>query len=73
MQLRQKAREIFEKLLGVKKDQLFASDKEYFINHINFTFGESFVKANLDTQKYFLITLASTLAVGGKIEFKALL
>ncbi|GAA8604065.1 hypothetical protein oki169_14720 [Helicobacter pylori] len=74
MQLRQKAREIFEKLLGgAKKDQLFASDKEYFINHINFTFGESFVKANLDTQKYFLITLASTLAVGGKIEFKALL
>ncbi len=71
MQLRQKAREIFEKLLGAKKDQLFASDKEYFINHINFTFGESFVKANLDTQKYFLITLASTLAVGGKIEFKA--
>lgn len=64
MQLRQKAREIFEKLLGVKKDQLFASDKEYFINHINFTFGESFVKANLDTQKYFLIALASTLAVG---------
>lgn len=54
MQLRQKAREIFEKLLGgAKKDQLFASDKEYFINHINFTFGESFVKANLDTQKYF--------------------
>ncbi|MBX1794476.1 carboxymuconolactone decarboxylase family protein [Campylobacter jejuni] len=74
MQLRQKAREIFEKLLGgAKKDQLFASDKEYFINHINFTFGESFVKANLDTQKYFLITLASTLAIGGKIEFKALL
>ncbi|EAJ8943535.1 carboxymuconolactone decarboxylase family protein [Campylobacter jejuni] len=74
MQLRQKAREIFEKLLGgAKKDQLFASDKEYFINHINFTFGESFVKANLDTQKYFLIALASTLAVGGKIEFKALL
>ncbi|MGI7364191.1 carboxymuconolactone decarboxylase, partial [Campylobacter jejuni] len=63
MQLRQKAREIFEKLLGVKKDQLFASDKEYFINHINFTFGESFVKVNLDTQKYFLIALASTLAV----------
>ncbi|TEY42646.1 carboxymuconolactone decarboxylase, partial [Campylobacter sp. CH185] len=61
MQLRQKAREIFEKLLGgAKKDQLFASDKEHFINHINFTFGESFVKANLDTQKYFLITLAST-------------
>lgn len=29
MQLRQKAREIFEKLLGVKKDQFFASDKEY--------------------------------------------
>lgn len=27
----------------------------------------------MDTQKYFLITLASTLAVGGKIEFKALL
>ncbi|EAK0249637.1 hypothetical protein TT02_08585 [Campylobacter jejuni] len=26
----------------------------------------------MDTQKYFLITLASTLAVGGKIEFKAL-
>ncbi|HEA7249740.1 TPA: hypothetical protein RXM77_001707 [Campylobacter jejuni] len=49
MQLRQKAREIFEKLLGVKKDQLFASDKEYFINHINFTFDESFIKANLDT------------------------
>lgn len=73
MQLRQKAREIFEKLLGAKKDQLFASDKEYFINHINFTFDESFIKANLDTQKYFLITLASTLAVGGKIEFKALL
>ncbi len=74
MQLRQKAREIFEKLLGgAKKDQLFASDKEYFINHINFTFGESFIKANLDTQKYFLIALASTLAVGGKIEFKALL
>ncbi|ECH3565936.1 carboxymuconolactone decarboxylase, partial [Campylobacter jejuni] len=68
MQLRQKAREIFEKLLGAKKDQLFASDKEYFINHINFTFDESFIKANLDTQKYFLITLASTLAVGGKIE-----
>lgn len=38
MQLRQKAREIFEKLLGAKKDQLFASDKEYFINHINFYF-----------------------------------
>ncbi len=73
MQLRQKARENFEKLLGAKKDQLFASDKEYFINHINFTFDESFIKANLDTQKYFLITLASTLAVGGKIEFKALL
>lgn len=67
MQLRQKAREIFEKLLGgAKKDQLFASDKEFFTNHINFTFGESFVKANLDTQKYFLITLASTLAVGEK-------
>lgn len=27
----------------------------------------------MDTQKYFLIALASTLAVGGKIEFKALL
>ncbi len=74
MQLRQKAREIFEKFFGkVEEKLLFTSDKEFFTNHINFTFGESFVKANLDTQKYFLITLASTLAVGGKIEFKALL
>lgn len=30
MQLRQKAREIFEKLLGVKKDQLFASDERRY-------------------------------------------
>ncbi len=74
MQLTQRAREIFERLLGgVKRDLLFASDKEYFTHHINFTFGESFTKANLDKEKYFLITLASTLAVGGKMEFKTLL
>lgn len=74
MPLAQKAREIFERLLGgVKRDLLFASDKEYFTHHINFTFGESFAKANLDKEKYFLITLASTLAAGGKIEFKTLL
>ncbi|MEF3321387.1 hypothetical protein P0Q23_05200 [Campylobacter jejuni] len=31
MQLRQKAREIFEKLLGgAKKDQLFASDERHY-------------------------------------------
>lgn len=74
MPLAQKAREIFERLLGgAKRDLLFASDKEYFTHHINFTFGESFAKANLDKEKYFLITLASTLAAGGKIEFKTLL
>ncbi|WP_072228834.1 carboxymuconolactone decarboxylase family protein [Campylobacter coli] len=74
MQLTQRAREIFERLLGgAKRDLLFASDKEYFTHHINFTFGESFAKANLDKEKYFLITLASTLAAGGKIEFKTLL
>ncbi|HEA8088748.1 TPA: carboxymuconolactone decarboxylase family protein [Campylobacter coli] len=74
MQLTQRAREIFERLLGgAKRDLLFASDKEYFTHHINFTFGESFTKANLDKEKYFLITLASTLAVGGRIEFKTLL
>ncbi|EOZ2161019.1 carboxymuconolactone decarboxylase family protein [Campylobacter coli] len=74
MPLAQKAREIFERLLGgVKKDPLFKSDEEYFSNHINFTFGESFKVANLDKEKYFLITLASTLAVGGKMEFKTLL
>ncbi len=74
MQLRQKAREIYEELLGgAKKDALFASDKEFFTNHINFTFGESFAKAKLPKEKYFLITLASSLATGGKIEFKTLL
>ncbi len=74
MQLTQRAREIFERLLGgAKRDLLFASDKEYFTHHINFTFGESFAKANLDKEKYFLITLASSLAAGGKMEFKALL
>ncbi|EAL1123627.1 carboxymuconolactone decarboxylase family protein [Campylobacter coli] len=74
MQLTQRAREIFERLLGgAKRDLLFASDKEYFTHHINFTFGESFAKANLDKEKYFLITLASTLAVDGKMGFKTLL
>ncbi|MCW1360268.1 carboxymuconolactone decarboxylase family protein [Campylobacter sp. US33a] len=74
MQLKQKAKEIYEELLGgAKKDPLFASDKEFFTNHINFTFGESFAKANLPKEKYFLITLASTLAAGGKMEFKTLL
>ncbi len=44
MQLRQKAREIFEKFFGkVEEKLLFTSDKEFFTNHINFTFGESFV------------------------------
>lgn len=58
MDLAQKAREIFEKLLGgAKKEPLLKSDKEYFSNHINFTFGESFKVANLNTQTYFLITL----------------
>ncbi|WP_121763348.1 carboxymuconolactone decarboxylase family protein [Helicobacter burdigaliensis] len=74
MQLKQKAKEIYEELLGrTKKDPLFTSDKEFFTNHINFTFGESFAKANLPKEKYFLITLASTLAAGGKMEFKTLL
>lgn len=74
MNLAQKAREIFEKFFGkVEEKPLFKSDEEYFSNHINFTFGESFKVANLDTQSYFLITLASSLAAGGKTEFKALL
>ncbi len=74
MQLTQKAKEIFEKFFGKTENlTLIQNDKEYFTNHINFTFGESFVKANLDKEKYFLITLASTLAVGGKIEFGILL
>lgn len=73
MQLRQKAKEIYEELLGsTKKDPLFTSDKEFFTNHINFTFGESFVKANLPKEKYFLITLASSIAAGGKVEFEIL-
>ncbi|ECL1830082.1 carboxymuconolactone decarboxylase family protein [Campylobacter jejuni] len=74
MNLTQKAREIFEKFFGkVEEKLLFTSDKEFFTNHINFTFGESFAKANLPKEKYFLITLASSLAAGGKIEFKTLL
>ncbi|ECL3806943.1 TPA: carboxymuconolactone decarboxylase family protein [Campylobacter jejuni] len=74
MNLTQKAREIFEKFFGkVEEKLLFRSDKEFFTNHINFTFGESFAKANLPKEKYFLITLASSLAAGGKIEFKTLL
>lgn len=74
MSVAQKAREIFEKLLGgAKKEPLLKSDKDYFSNHINFTFGESFRVANLDTQTYFLITLGASLAAGGKMEFKALL
>ncbi|EAL6313465.1 hypothetical protein DSX44_04410 [Campylobacter jejuni] len=54
MNLTQKAREIFEKFFGkVEEKLLFTSDKEFFTNHINFTFGESFVKTNIGYTKIF--------------------
>ncbi|MBX1797851.1 carboxymuconolactone decarboxylase family protein [Campylobacter jejuni] len=70
MQLKQKAKDIFEKFFG-KADNLplMQNDREYFINYINFAFGESFTQSNLKERDYFLITIASTLAAGGQREF----
>lgn len=70
MKLTQKTKEILEKLsIKIENSSLSKSDEEFFTNHINFTFAESFTKANLDKRIYFLIVLASILSTGGKNEF----
>lgn len=74
MKLTQKTKEVLEKLsIKVENSSLIESDEEFFINHMNFTFAESFTKANLDERTYFLIVLASILSTGGKNEFDFIL
>lgn len=73
MQITDSAFKNYEKLFGdPKKSALFQSDPEYFVNYVNFVFGEVYAESPaIDLQTRLKLILAATIAAQGMDEFSA--
>ena len=73
MQITDSAFKNYEKLFGdPAKSALFQSDPEYFVNYVNFVFGEVYAESpSIDLQTRLKLILAATVAAQGLDEFSA--